>query len=87
MSRQCDCGATTEGKWAGKHTADCASLPERGCLDLAEWFLETTNIPHDHQERIVTLAEVIENAVIKWMADNPPAGVCFVAGRTATSAL
>lgn len=23
---KCDCGATTEGNWAGIHTKDCASL-------------------------------------------------------------
>ena len=73
----CNCGATTEGKWAGVHAPDCASLGLSGyigskCHALAEEAIETDLIGIDHRQRCVRLGTLIVKTIEEWMAANPP---------------
>ena len=74
----CDCGAATEGKWAGIHAPDCATLAElpsmtaRKCHELAEEAIQSVNIGIDHRARCIRLGVLIQKTIVEWMAANPP---------------
>lgn len=74
----CDCGAATEGKWAGVHMPSCAAvdlLPthdRRLCHNLAEEVLSSQLIGLDHQQRLVRLGVLLQKTIEDWLKANPP---------------
>lgn len=81
---QCDCGATTEGKFAGMHTKGCAALkidwndvpiPDRKRLDAA---LSAARFAMDNGGRLSEeeLYELTEAA--RWAKHNLPEGLEFL---------
>lgn len=80
----CDCGATSEGKWADKHNPGCASfkvdwkdtpLPDHKRLDKA---LAAARFAMDNAGRLTEeeLYEVVEAA--RWARHNLPKGMEFL---------
>lgn len=78
----CDCGATTEGKWAGVHSYDCASLGLSDEIEKLRAALEPFTKLGGPDDGVMPAYHDLEDDVVIY-ADpcvNPDRAVCITAG-------